>query len=281
VFLGYNPDATFPITRRYQIDYDYYRTSPDFKQIFESKEFKEYFAPGNLNYVSLSDIYVYSDIPNRENIEIDNRNEMQEFMACLDQDFKAQSFEDMASLKHVYATADVVFTYRDETSRTPNKLLNNSVSFRITPSWENTIRWLEGHGYGDRFVHDAGEIEYIELYHYVRTDDDYGQIPVPYEADRAVKVSPELKSMKITDPDRIKHLLDTYETQNINYNDYYYGVIVYKGGDQIIGPEEFYKEYGYDREFAAKYEATQASLVSMQIYFNEGNIPDYVLEYFR
>lgn len=280
LYLRYNSDDTFPMTRRYLVDYDFFRNSKEFKVIYESKEFKEYFAPGNLNYVGLTDIYLSSDIPNRETIEIDNENDMQVFMSCLDQDFKAQSFEDMVSLKRVYATANINFTYRDKNSETPNRLLNNSVTYRITPNWTNTIRWLEEHGYGGRFDHDVSEIDSIEIYHYYQAA-DAGPFPAPFEADRVTQVSPELKSLKVTEPDRIEHLLKTYETQNINYNDYYYGVIVYKDGGPILSPDEFYKEYGYDRGYAADYAAKQASAYTMQIYFNEGNIPDYVLEYFK
>lgn len=280
VYLRYNPNDTFSMTRRYLIDYDFFRNSKEFKVIYESKEFKEYFSPGNLNYVGLTDIYLSSDIPNRETIEIDNKNDMQVFMSCLDQDFKAQSFEDMVSLKRVYATANINFTYRDKNSQTPNRLLNNSVTYRITTNWTNTIRWLEEHGYGGRFDHDVSEIDSIEIYHYSQAA-DAGPFPAPFEADKVTRVSPELKSLKVTEPDRIEHLLKTYETQNINYNDYYYGVIVYKGNGPILSPDEFYKQFGYDRGYAADYEAKQASMYTMQIYFNEGNIPDYVLEYFK
>ena len=281
LLLSYNPDATFPMTRRYLIDYDFYRNSPQFRQIYESKEFKEYFTPGNLDYAGLVDIYLNSDMPNRESVEIDNITDMQEFIACLDQDFKAQTFDDMANLKHAYAMANINFTFRDEGSDTPNKLLNNSVTYKITSNYANTIRWLEDHGYGGHFVQDVSEIEYIELYHYVKTDDDFEQVPAPYAVDRTDKAAPEaLKGLKISDPEKISELLDIYESQTINYNDYYYGVIVYKEDGRI--PEEFFREsYEYSSGMVQKYSTDISSKFSMQIYFNEGNIPDYVLEYFR
>lgn len=279
VFLGYNPDGTFPLTRRYQMDYEFYKNSPQFKQIYESKEFKEFFSPGNLNYVGLVDIYINSDMPNREGIEIKKKTDMQEFMECLDRDFKAQTFEDMVSLKHAYATANINFTFRDANSNTPNRLLNNSVSFKITSNYKNTLQWLEAHGYGDRFVQNAGEIEYIELYHYVQTENTSGR-PVEFAVDDKMIPANQLKSLKVSDPEKIQKLLDTYESQNINYNDYYYGIIAYKGGNQILEPEQYYKDNGYNQEMAEKY-ATDASMATMQIYFNEGNVPDYVLEYFK
>jgi len=140
VFLGYNPDASFPMTRRYQIDYDFYRNSPDFKQLYESREFKEYFAPANLDYVGLTEIYINSDIPNRESITLKERAEMEEFIACLNRDFMEQSFEDMVSLKHAYATANINFTYRDRNSDMPGRLLHNNATYQITPNsgWRAT-----------------------------------------------------------------------------------------------------------------------------------------------
>jgi len=280
VFLGYNPYGTFPMTRRYQMDYEFYQNSPQFKQIYESKEFKEFFTPGNLNYVGLVDIYINSDMPNREAVEIKKKTDMQEFMACLDRDFKSQTFEDMVSLKHAYATANINFTFRDVNSNTPNRLLNNSVSYKITSNYKNTLQWLEAHGYGDRFIQNAGEIEYIELYHFVQ-DNNTSSMPVEYEMDGKMIPANQLKSMKVSDPEQIQKLLDTYESQNINYNDYYYGIIVYKGGSQILAPEQYYKDNGYNQEMAEKYASDQASMGTMQIYFNEGNVPDYVLEYFK
>lgn len=280
VYLRYDPDATFQMTRRYLIDYLFYKDSPHFKQIYESKEFKEYFTPGNLNYVALTDIYVNSDMPYRETVEIDRKADMEEFMACLDQDFRAQSFEDMVSLKHAYATANINFTYRDPNSDRPNQLLHNSISYKITSDYTKTIAWLEAHGYGDRFIQNVEEIEYIELYHYVQDENTSG-IPVEYGAPDQGMPANQLKKLTVSDPERIQQLLDTYESQYINYQDYYYGVIVYKGNLPMMQDPALREKYGYSPEMAEKYAMEQDSMAMMQIYFNEGNIPDYVLEYFK
>jgi ABC-2 type transport system permease protein len=278
MYLSYNPDSALPMTRRYQIDYEFYRDSPQFKQIYESKEFKEYFAPGNLNFVSMTDIYVNSDMPGRETVEIDRKAEMEEFIACLDRDFRAQSFEDLVSLKHAYANASINFTYKDPASDRPERLLHNSVSYRITDSYVNTIEWLEAHGYGDRFRQNVGDIEYIEVYHYVQDNNTSSQ-PVEYTMDKVIPAN-QLKSLKVSDQEQIQQLLDTYESQNINYGDYYYGMIVYKEDFQFVDPA-FMEKYGYRPEMGEKYAAERASAASMQIYFNEGNIPDFILEYFQ
>lgn len=279
VYLQYDSNSAFPMTRRYQIDYDFYRNSKEFKQIYESKEFKDFFTPSNLNYYGLAEIYINADTPNKEPIDIKNKADMKEFLDCLDRDFRAQTFEDLVSLKHPYATVNVNFTYKDKTSKTPEMIVNNSVTYRITLSYRNTIKWLDDHGYGGRFVQNINDIEYIELYHYVQEENTSPQ-PVEYAPDKMIPAN-ELKSLKVTDPTKIQQLLDTYESQNINYNDYYYGTIVYKGGGQAMSPEQYYKEYGYNQDMAQKYSVAQPSGVTLQIYFNQGNIPDYVLEYFK
>jgi hypothetical protein len=200
-------------------------------------------------------------------------------MDCLDRDFRAQAFEDMVSLKHPYAMVNINFTMKDKTSKTPDKLVNNSVTYRITSDYTNTIKWLDDHGHGGIFVQNVNDIEYIELYHFIQDENTSSQ-PIEYAPDKMVPAG-QMKSLKVTDPAKIQQLLDTYESQNINYNDYYYGTIIFKGSGQGPTAEQYYKEYGYSPEMAEKYGVAKDSMVSMQIYFNEGNIPDYVLEYFK
>ncbi len=261
--LSYNPDGKFPFSRAYQMDYDFYRNSPEFKQIYESTEFKEYFSPQNLNYEKLSSIYLSSGIPNREPVEIKGREAMQEFLTCVDQDFKAQSFEDMASLKRPYATAEISFTFRNPNSNMSEKPQNGAVTYVITDGYKNTIQWLQNHDYGSRFTYSVSEIDYIDIYHYVRQEG----------SDKIESV----KTLKVTDPAQIQLLLDRYETQSIYYNDYYEGVVVYKGGVQPVSPDQFYKEYGYDSAM----EAYDTSAPMTHIYFNSGNVPDFILDYFK
>jgi hypothetical protein len=89
-----------------------------------------------------------------------------------------------------------------------------------------------------------------------------------------------MDGFRITDPEKIQELLDSYETQNINYSDYYYGVIFYKGNGELQPDQYYLDRYGYIPEAAEKYDM-ERSRYTEQIYFNEGNIPKYVLEYFK
>jgi ABC-2 type transport system permease protein len=286
VYLAYNPDSAFPLSRLYRIDYDFYKNSAEFKQLYESKEYKAYYAPSNLKYSKMEDLYISSDAPVSETIHIRNAADIKEFISCLDADYKQQSFEDMISLKHPYATADISFAYENKDSGTPDHMTSTNVMYKITDNYTNTLSWLENHGYGGKFTRKADDVAYIELYHSVQTNDP-GVQQVQQEGmfttvTKTSTVSEE-SSLKITDPAKIQQLLDTYETQNTNFNDYYYGTIVYNGGSTIQDPAQFYKEYGveYTPETAEKYAMESGSMVTMQIYFNEGNIPDYILDYFK
>lgn len=286
VSLGYNPGTPLPMTRLYQINYDFYQNSPEFKRIYESKEYKDYYAPSNLKYNSIGLVYVNSNMPTQMTIEVKGKTDIEEFLACLDQDYKAQTFEEMASLKHSYGTASIQFTYKSTDSSSPSKLLNGSVSYKITDGSKNTIKWLADHGYSSRFEQNVSDIAYIELYHYVQTGENgnHPEMIADQGFKEGVTTSENQKTLKITDPARIQELLDIYETQNTNYADYYYGTIVFRGdGSVITDPDQFYKEYGvaYSPETAEKYAIEDGSLATMQIYFNEGNVPDYVLDYFK
>jgi ABC-2 type transport system permease protein len=288
VSLSYNPDSLLPQSRLYRLDYVTFSKSPDFKQIYESKEYKDFFAPSNLNYEKLDSILVSNDKPNVEPVEIKRASDLEEFMACLDMDFKAQTFEDRVDLKHGYANASINFRYKDSSSDTPERLLNNSVAFKITESYTNTLQWLESKGYSERFKDNAADIEYIEIYHYVQSEnqeDNAAAAEYSYSGNGVMgivgtsKVSNvEIPTMKITDPDQIQQILERYETSNINYSDYYYGTIFYKGNalNQQNYGSSYAKEMG--EKYGADYATSESGYPMVSIYFNEGNIPDFVLE---
>jgi ABC-2 type transport system permease protein len=276
IFLEYNQGSVLPLTRRYMVDYDFYKNSPELKQIYESKEFKDYYTPSNLNMISLEGIYVNGAVPYAETVEIKNKNDLTEFMTCLNKDFKAQSFEDMISLKHGYANVSISFSYKNKNSETPEKMIKDNAQYKITEEYTNTIKWLNDHGYTDRFQPNVNNIAYIEVLHYTEAENGKPESAV-FDGQGTSEVSSvSSKVLKITDPQQMQKLLDGYETQTTSYNDYYYGNIIYKGGIQ----GQNYTHPADAKEMADKY-ATDAASMSTQIYFNKGNIPDFVLDYFK
>lgn len=276
IVLAYNTNSVLPLSRRYVVDYNFYRNSPEFKQIYESKEFKDYYAPSNLNMINLESIAINGEVPYAETVEIRNKNDLTGLMACLDKDFKAQSFEDMISLKHGYANLTINFSYKNKNSETPERILNDNAQYKITEKYTNTIKWLNDHGYGSRFQPNINNIAYIEVLHYVETGDNKPELAAFGQGTSQV-TSVSSKVLKITDPQKMQKLLDDYEKQTTNYRDYYYGNIVYKGDLQ----SQMYSDPAYAKEMAEKYASTDAASMSTQIYFNEGNVPDFVLDYFK
>jgi len=285
VHIEYDTGGAFPMNRRYTIDFDFFRNSPEFKQIYESKEYKEIFSLKNLKFEKLTSIYINTEIPNGEVIELKNNAEISEFMACLEKDFQSQSFEDMVSLKHGYAIANINYKYKDLDVERSRHLIASSQSQKITDEYKNTIKGLEDHGHAGKLVASVEDIQYIEVYHNVQEPSD-GKRETVYESSYVEEaLTGQGKSLKITDPEQIKEILDIYETQNINYYDYYYGTIVYVGGTEVTGDsDEYIKEMSgepYYQEMQAKIQDKYASYNSRSVYFNEGNVPDYILEYFK
>lgn len=290
ISISYNPNTLLPQSRQYRLDYTSFKSNPNFKRIYESKEYKDYYAPSNLNYETIDSILVNNDKPNAEPVEIKRASDLDEFMACLDKDFKAQTFEDKISLKHGFANATINFKYKDISSNTPERLLSNSISFMITESYTNTIRWLESKSYGERFKDNVADIDHIEIYHYVESanSEDESSPAVQYSSSNDSTVGyiattaeeKEMKTMKITDPDQIKQILESYETSNINYSDYYYGTIFYKGSSlNLQNGSDYAKEM--NEKYGMDYATSESDYPLVNIYFNEGNIPDYVLKYFQ
>ncbi len=277
--LTYNPDSRFPTSRRYIVDYDFYRSNQHLKTLYESAEWKDYYAPSNLQYLSLEGIYVNSPYPYSESVILSGDKDLSEFMACLDKDFKAQTYEDMIRLKHSYALVSIDFKYIDQNNRVPGEVLTNSVTYPITESFANTISWLDRHGYSDGFRIKPEQVAFVSIYHHVEKDADEDEV---YDGSMTT-VFPdgdeEDESITITNLAQIEDVLNRYDDQNINYNDYYYGVVVYKNESNPQETEEITKLLN-GREIA-KEDIDSISSATMTVYFNEGNIPDYILDSFQ
>jgi hypothetical protein len=228
----------------------------------------------SIKYEKLNSISLNTNRPISQTIEIKDAKKIKEFIDCIDKDFREQTFEDMVSLKRGFAYADINFAYKDDNSGSPDRLIENSISYNITKNHKYTIQWLEENGYAEQLKFSANEIQYIEFYHQVNESASAGY-PEAVKEYSTVNPLPdgEGKSLRITDPQTIQTILDTCETQNINYDDYYYGIIVYKNGFEdmdISDPrtKEMYEKYG-------------SEYPTYQIYFNEGNIPAFLTDYFQ
>lgn len=267
--LIYNPEGKRPLQRSYEIDYETFRNSPDFKTIHESKEYKDYYTPSNLGYEELSTITISTDHPGTKLIRLANPAELEEFIACLDKDFQQQSFEDSISFLHRYASANIVFHTKGIYTADPDELSYDSVDIEIKMGDTHTINWLQAKGYGTQLAYNLADIDYIELCHVNDANAQVyyseGRFKFYHDSDNVPEV------MKITDPGKIQEIFDSYETELVNYNDYYYGIVVYKGDIFSAAADD----WRYERDTREEIPATT------DIYFNQGSVPAYIQQYFN
>lgn len=282
LYFKYNPEKTFSANRAYMVDYDFFKSSPHLKQLYESKEFKDHYSlKQNLQYERLRNLVVTAETPYSTPITISSLEDMNELMDCLERDLQDQTFEDMVSLRHSYALVAINYTYKDPLSDMPERIWEGSQTVNVTENFAHTIQWLEDHGYTEGLELPADQVEYIALYRYQSASDKggtaYAENTQVYEGgvmiQKGTASADTQDALIIDDPERIQLLLDTYETTNTNYNDYYYGVVVFKdsfiqAGDMSYKDKNYYEEKGiYD--------------YTLRIYFNEGNIPDFISQYFK
>lgn len=263
VRFSYNSEKKRPLQRNYTLDYETFRSSPDFKTIHESKEYKDHYTPSNLGYEELSTFIISSDYPGTSLVKLTNPDELDEFMACLDKDFRQQSFADSISFLHSYANIKIGFRQK---SKYTNELSYGSIDTKIRQNYTHTINWLESKGYRDQLTYNLADIDHVEICHAkdpnIRLSYANGRYEFVNDSGRVSTV------MKISDTEQIQEMLNTYETDWINGNDYYRGIVVYKGDT----PNESDDVRLYRRDMSDE---------TLNIYFNQGNVPTDIQQYFN
>ncbi|WP_027398269.1 sulfite exporter TauE/SafE family protein [Anaerovorax odorimutans] len=276
ISFSYYKDNSDFMSRLYELDYNYYSKNLYLKQIFESKEFKDYYSLKNFDYEKIKQIEITgnsSDI----GITLTNESEISEFLNIIEKDYQNQTYEDMLSLKHNYANASINYSYinKDPKAGPIGKIINrNFYDINIGYHYKNTRNWLKEHGYSSNLEENIDRIAYISIWHYkgnsekkkdIYQDEEEYNIPILHKNE---------KTLKIEDPTKIKSILNSYENTNINYNDYYYGQIIYKPEKDLNYIDENlpYEEMGIYEDYEKNDDL---------IYFNGDNIPSYIIEYFK
>lgn len=188
------------LERTYALPTEFLISSKNLKQVFESKEFKDSMLLKNsqiekVNYVNL----ITNDVTMHQQVGI-NPNEIDAFVACIDKDLKAITYEEATSFKRSYA--EVEFNYNEKTQNNQDYRAS-SMYFSILDSFTNTINWLNDNGYGKMFIRTADNVEYITL--------DYNETTIT-----------------ITKPDEIVKILNNYENSQDSNMDYVYGTVYLK-----------------------------------------------------
>lgn len=263
--ISYQTGSKFKLSRNYKVDYNFFQSNPYAKKVYESTEYKNFYSFKNFKYKEIKGIYLNSEALNGASVPLIKQNEITEFLACLEKDYQKQSFKDMISLQHQYATGSIDYTYIN-TDPEYGRLgeISNSLSIEIGMNYTNTIQWLRERGYAINLEEKIDNISSITFYHFVDQTDKINQ-HATYEPSKTKEVNE--KQLVITDSEKIHTLLNNYETSNTDNLNYYYAIINYKSN----------LAEAYDKKRIDKYGDSGGPT----IYFNGDNVPQYVIDYFK
>lgn len=255
VIIDYDTGGLFNMSRAYLVDYEFFAKSEEMKRVFESLEYKAIYSLYNLGADAFTRINIYGDtykeMYGETNKEIYRASDIEELISCMEKDFREMTFEDLISLRPYYANAEISYTYTElDEDIIGGRDLKGYTSFRIPLTAENTINWLEAHGYSFGITPDM--VEYINIYEAVSPDEKYYPAARSYTVEKDIaSVNENTPLMHITDKEDIQKILDTYELQQINYDEGYR--IEIKINQTVSGPEmagysfaHGYLNYGLD-----------------------------------
>ncbi|MBN7772087.1 hypothetical protein [Clostridium aminobutyricum] len=226
IFINYINGFPLGMQRSYHLDYGLIASNPYCKELFESKEFKDFFSMSNLNYerivsINLQDQF-YSIGYDRPGINISNPSKINELLSCFDKDFQARTFEQHISCLHAYGTATISYKMISE----DDKLVNNSIELRVLQSDTNTLGWLKENRYESTFVINPSSVKSITFYKYDKEEQDKYYKNLSAEQAKSLDESIEPKVV-ITDKAQIQEILSSYCTDRTNYDQYYHGFITF------------------------------------------------------
>lgn len=247
--LDYQLRNPLGLQRSYLISHEDAVNNPYLKQLFESKEVKDFFSLDNFQCEEFKGVELANSYFNDDTLDgffitsIWDKAEVAEFLAVLEKDRQDRTFEEAMDLKHSYCNVYLSYTRTD----TEGEAYTDSVYFQILPSDTNVIEWIRSKGYNKLLEVTADDVVEIEFRKYedgimVGTAEyetmQMEKLNMGIEAvvvDEAVKstVKPtddEFAYTKalITDKSQIAEILKTANSNNIDYNNYYEGIIYFK-----------------------------------------------------
>ncbi len=131
--------------RSYYIKQSEFEKSEGFAKLLSGKEFKDQFSFDNLNMSSIENIAVNDSVKRADSTF--TRGEAEELLAALEADFRARTFEQETNPKNIsFVTIDVTYRYSEEAKKDFGADMRG-ISVPLHYSDENTISWLEAHGF--------------------------------------------------------------------------------------------------------------------------------------
>jgi len=262
--FSYDTGSLLPMQRAYSVPTTFLVSNAQCKQLFEGKEFKQYYSLNNLNYTRMISINFNDPLTASNTITVSNQNELKELMACMEQDFQERTYEQQVDVTHMYANATLNYKMKDERGKTKD----SNMYMEIKQSDKNTLKWLEEHGYSEQFLLTADQVESITVYKYdyqEQQNESYDMATMDQKAatiaESNVKYGIEEEGFTITDPEQIQLILDNYMQNATDYNHYYYAYANLKPGVFADG-----RDGGYQSDET--------------MYFNDDNLPDFLKSVF-
>ncbi|MEG1584975.1 MAG: hypothetical protein RR361_07990, partial [Anaerovorax sp.] len=153
------------VSREYNgVSQTFVAESSDLKEIFTSKEYKEAVgikSKGFGKILTMSLHTVGSLKWEEQEARTIHTNDMAAFIDCIDADFKAQTYEEMRSMKRPYIGLELVHSYHSEAN---SPLQTDSIDVSIPKSYRKTIAWLQSKGYDVGLRVTAADVSSIQLY---------------------------------------------------------------------------------------------------------------------
>lgn len=277
--------------REYYLPYKYIAESPYLEQLFDSKEFRDYFSFNKIDAGKLSEIRLYGNGYNSSML-IPN-TEFQGFLDAREKDFLEMTYEDFINDSEYYCNYNL---YTEETleSSSDNRARYRSyyMDDNIRLSDKHTIAWLEEHGYSQSIIMELSpeSIAYVEVYFQNGSEDANAYT---YDSLTAPGAVVDYSGMPVG-----SHVIDDYSTiEDIFYNaqpnpyDYsngYYVCRLVPTYDMIyLYAKNNSSEYGYDQELTEKLDQDaefKNSLIDNWFdnlrFYDADSVPDYITELF-
>lgn len=290
--IKYEKSGIFDLGRRYLIPKKIMKESKDLKQVYESREFKDRYSFNNL--VAHQPVWakVYNDFLRSATLDeysmktTNSDKEIKSLLVALEKDFQARTWEQQLDNKAPLAIMELAFSGLPKAEEHPYSSFETSyfeegenselriMSLSIRKSDDNTIAWLKEYGYFEELVIKVEEISYITVYHEVVNgfETDMGPGDNEYYEKQEGSWTDKLPQVRIDNPEDIKMLLDSYENQQFDYDDSYFGMITFRKTAPYAN-----SLYNYQDSINGGQDLIEGTVkVDYFIYFDPDNLPESV-----
>ncbi|MEG0292330.1 MAG: hypothetical protein RR617_06245 [Anaerovoracaceae bacterium] len=194
--LKYNLLNEKVFVREYKIYGVGFKKSPELKEIFESKEFKEKYGPKNIKNISHLNCVVLDNQEIENRVHLIKSNQIKGILEAQDKDFKNRTYEEHLA----DSVGSVSYTINDTKSNTRRNDVYNNIKIAIKLSDKNTIKYLDKLGVSiDELKNSQMEINFMEV-----TEIKDGKI----------------KKIKITDKNKMKAINELRYTDKFIVKEY-------------------------------------------------------------